>query len=92
MQRKLNVSLLKVVIINAHNPTKRLVLRIDNPLGLPLAAPKGLVIQVDATDVNLEALLCVETERSASRALFVRASHVGLKRLLNAGSNKKRYA
>ena len=51
---ELDISHLEVVVVHFDGAAQHLRLRVHRPLGLPLAAPVGVEVKIDAADVNLE--------------------------------------
>ena len=64
-------------------------LRVDEPACLPLAAPKGVKIGVDAADVDLQVAILVEAQARSCRSLAVVLSDVSVDRSLDSRSIEK---
>lgn len=77
-KRKLNVSLLKVVIVNTNWARKSLFLRVNDPFWLPFATPEILHVQGDATQVNLQVTFSVEAQSWASGAFAICLIYIGI--------------
>lgn len=81
---ELDVASLPVVIIDLDDAVQLLVLDVDGPLGLPLARPEVVQLQVDARDVHLQVARLVEAQRGAGSVLLVVLHNILLNKFRNA--------
>jgi len=84
LETEVNIAILEVVVVDLDGAGEGASLRVDEPAGLPLAAPERREVRVDAADVDLQVSVLVEAQAGARRALSVVLSDVGINGSLNA--------
>lgn len=60
LETKVDISILKVVIVNLDRTRERVGLCVNHPGSLPFTAPEGIEVGIDATNVNLEVTILVK--------------------------------
>ena len=85
-----DVASLKVVVVDLDGARKRVVLRVHEPRGLPLATPEVGEVGVDAADVDLQVAVLVEAQAGARSAVSVLSLNVGVYSRLDASPIKWR--
>lgn len=86
----MDVASLKVVVVDLDGARKRVVLRVHEPRGLPLATPEVGEVGVDAADVDLQVAVLVEAQAGARSAVSVLSLNVGVYSRLDASPIKWR--
>jgi len=81
---KLDVSFLEVMVVDIDMAVDLVVLGVDNPLGLPLAAPARFKLEVNAADIDLEVSILVKAETGSRRPVAVMHCYVLVNCTLNA--------
>lgn len=71
LEVELDVTALKVVVVDPDLAAQSAVLDINKPLSLPLTSPVLLKVQVDTGDVNLDLTSRIETKCGTSCVLLV---------------------
>lgn len=79
-----DVACLKVMVVDLHRARKCIVLRVNEPGRLPLAAPKVGEVGVDTADVDLQVTVLVEAQAGTSSTVSVLALNVGVYSRLDA--------
>lgn len=81
---ELDVTGLKVMVIDFDRAADSGVLGVHEPLRLPLAAPVSREVKVDARNVDLELTLLVEAQTGPSCALLEYSVNVAVNSLCNS--------
>lgn len=71
LETEVNVAVLEVVIVDLDRSGKLTALRVDEPGGLPLAAPERVEVRVDAANVDLQVAVLVEAQTGARRPVTI---------------------
>ena len=71
LETEVNVAVLEVVIVDLDRSGKLTALRVDEPGGLPFAAPERVEVRVDAANVDLQVAVLVEAQTGARRPVTI---------------------
>lgn len=71
IKSEVDVSILKVMVVDLDGTTQGVGLGVDEPAGLPLTSPEVVEVEVDAADVDLQVALLVEAEAGTRRSILV---------------------